>query len=213
MRLLVAFTCLLAGCLAQKPQPCASPALMTGAFTVTTQNEKLEMYCKYEYDALGQRMRVKQQGTYQTKPFTRDYLLLFREGAMYQIFDTNRTCIKSALKDKFHPMEIPKDATLQGQVVLGSPSAPGQGLLVNTWTGDMPDKKGKYLSTVTEFGCIPINNSYQSDEYGWVVVNLYDNVNGIVDPGQLNPPDFCRDTVMKTDEEPKNFLSLFHNLP
>lgn len=67
------------------------------------------------------------------------------QGAMYQIFDTNRTCIKSALKDKFHPMEIPKDASLLGQAVVGSSSAPGQGLLVNTWTGDMPDKKGETL--------------------------------------------------------------------
>ncbi|XP_053199313.1 ependymin-2-like [Scomber japonicus] len=213
MRLLVAFMCLLAGCLAQKPQPCASPALLTGAFTVATQNEKLWIYCTYEYDALGQRIRLRQQGTYQTKPFTNDFLLLFREGAVYQIFDTNRTCIKSALKDKFHPMEIPKNASLLGQAVVGSSSAPGQGLLVNTWTGDMPDKKGKYMTTFTEFGCIPVSNSYQTDEYGWVVSNFFNNVIGIVDPSQLNLPDFCVDKVMKTDGEPLTFLSLFHNLP
>ncbi|XP_062300656.1 ependymin-2-like [Scomber scombrus] len=213
MRLLVAFTCLLAGCLAQKPQPCVSPDLLSGEYSVVTQNEKLEIYCKYEYDAQGQRIRLKQQGTYQTKPFTQDYLLLFREGAMYQIFDTNRTCIKSALKDKFQPMHVPKDATLLAQAVLGSSSAPGQGLLVNTWTGDMPDKKGKYMTTVTEFGCIPISTSYQTDDYGWQMTNFFNNVIGILDPSQLNLPDFCKDTVMKTDEEPLNFLSLFHNLP
>ena len=54
---------------------------------------------------------------------------------MYMIDEAKRTCFKRVLTDSFHPMEIPKDATLLGQVVLGSSSAPGEGLLVNSWTG------------------------------------------------------------------------------
>lgn len=29
---------------------------------------------------------------------------------------------------------------------------------------------GKYMSTVTEFGCIPVSTMYQTEQYGWVVV-------------------------------------------
>lgn len=48
-------------------------------FLQSTQNEKLWSYAQYMYDALGQRIRLKEQGTYENKTFTFDALLLFRE--------------------------------------------------------------------------------------------------------------------------------------
>ena len=39
-------------------------------------------------------------------------------------------------------MEIPADAALLGQVILGSSSGPGQGLLVNTWYGERATPTG-----------------------------------------------------------------------
>lgn len=41
------------------------------------------------------------------------------------------------LKADFHLLEIPMEATLMGQYVLGSSSGPSQGVLVNTWTGQI----------------------------------------------------------------------------
>ncbi|KAE8278909.1 hypothetical protein D5F01_LYC22491 [Larimichthys crocea] len=149
MRLLV-LTCLLAVCLAQKPHPCSSPPLMSGALSVSTQNEKLWAYGQYLYDLLGERVRISELGTFQNKTFTYDVLMLFRQATMYEINEHDRTCKKKALKDDFQPWAIPKDASLLGQVILGSSSAPGEGLLVNTWMGDLPQKAGKYISTVTE---------------------------------------------------------------
>lgn len=119
---------------------------------------------------------------------------------MYEIHQHNRTCKKMPLKVQFYPLAIPKDATLLGQAVVGSSSGPGQGLLVNSWMGDLPDKSGekasygnnligssfiqpalaahlsssvlpgKYSSVVTEFGCIPVITNYQTKEYGWVMM-------------------------------------------
>lgn len=48
-------------------------------FLQSTQNEKLWTYAKYLYDALGQRVRVMELGSYENKSFTYDALLLFRE--------------------------------------------------------------------------------------------------------------------------------------
>ncbi|XP_044039040.1 ependymin-2-like [Siniperca chuatsi] len=213
MRVLVVLTCLLAGCLAQKPHPCSSPPLLSGALTVSTQNEKLWAYASYFYDALGQRTRLRELGTYENKTFTRDALLLYREATMYDINEQNRTCKKRPLKVDFQPLGIPKNASLLGQVVLGSSSGPGEGLLVNTWTGDLPDKAGKFMSTVTEFGCIPVSTVYHTDQFGWVVTSFFNNIIGILDPSLLIPPDFCPDAEMKVDseEEPADFLSLFLN--
>uniref|UniRef100_A0A3Q2Q245 Ependymin n=1 Tax=Fundulus heteroclitus TaxID=8078 RepID=A0A3Q2Q245_FUNHE len=210
MRLLVLLTCLLAACLAEKPHPCASPPLLSGALTVSTQNEKLWTYARYLYDALGHRVRLLELGTYQNKSFTYDALLLYREAAMYEIHAHNRTCQKKPLKVEFHPMAVPKDASLLGQAVLGSSSGPGQGLLVNTWTGDLPDKSGKYMTTVTEFGCIPVSTAYHTKEFGWVVTSFFNNVIGVEDPDLLNPPSYCSDAEIK-EEEPADFLSLFMN--
>ncbi|XP_051284433.1 ependymin-2 isoform X1 [Dicentrarchus labrax] len=215
MRLLVVLTCLLAGCLAQKPHPCSSPPLLSGALTVSTQNEKLWTYAQYLYDALEQRVRLIEIGNYENKTFTYDVLMLFRQGTMYEINEHNRTCKKKPLKSDFYPLAIPKDASLVGQAVVGSSSGPGQGLLVNTWTGDLPNKGGKYTSTVTEFGCIPINTMYHTEQFGWMVISFFNNIIGMSDPSKLNPPSFCPDAEMKADseEEPADFFSMFLNKP
>uniref|UniRef100_A0A4W6D836 Ependymin-like 1 n=1 Tax=Lates calcarifer TaxID=8187 RepID=A0A4W6D836_LATCA len=211
MRLFALLTCLLVGCLAEKPHPCTSPALLSGALTVSTQNEKLWTYSQYMYDALGQRIRLKEMGTYENKSFTYDALLLFREATMFEINNHDRTCKKKPLKVDFQPLEIPKTASLLGQAVIGSSSGPGQGLLVNTWIGDLPKKAGKFMSTVTEFGCIPVSNVYHTDQFGWVLTSFFNNVIGLLDPGQLIPPAFCKGAQLEAmdGEDPVNFYSLF----
>ncbi|TNN37415.1 Ependymin-2 [Liparis tanakae] len=212
MQLLVVVTCLLAGCLAQKPKPCSSPPLLSGDLTVATQNEKMWTNAKYLYDALGQRVRIMETVMYENTTFTFDALLLFKEATIYEINQHDRTCKKSPLKGDFHPMAIPKNASLVGQIILGSSSGPGQGLLVNVWWGDLPEKAGKFMSTVTEFGCIPVSTVYHTEKFGWVQTTFFNNVVGIPDPGQLNPPAYCLDDGMKVEEEePTDFLSLFLN--
>uniref|UniRef100_A0A3Q3L9T5 Uncharacterized protein n=1 Tax=Mastacembelus armatus TaxID=205130 RepID=A0A3Q3L9T5_9TELE len=67
---------------------------------------------------------------------------------------------------------------------------------------------GKFLTTVTEFGCIPVSTLYQTEQFGWTVISFFNNIIGIADPSLLNPPDFCSNA--KTEEEPVDFLSLFH---
>lgn len=57
---------------------------------------------------------------------------------MYEINDKAKTCKKKALKADFQPLKIPDQAQFIGQVVLGSSSGPGEGLLVNSWGGDIP---------------------------------------------------------------------------
>ena len=59
---------------------------------------------------------------------------------MYKINKKNKTCCKKPLKRDFHPLAIPEGANLLGQVVLGSSSGPGQGVLVNSWEGELQMK-------------------------------------------------------------------------
>ncbi|CAL8241439.1 unnamed protein product [Merluccius merluccius] len=195
-------------CLAQTPQPCTCPPLMSGQMTVSTQNEALWASAKFFYDSVGQRYRLQQTGIMKNKTFTMDVLLLFKEHTVYTIDEAKRTCIKSFLKDSFHPMEIPKDSTLLGQVVVGSSSTPGEGLLVNTWTGEFTGGV-KFMATVTEFGCIPVNAVYHTPNYGWLVHSYFNNVKGIQDPGKLIPPPYCPTAEVEIGQKPVDFFSLF----
>lgn len=61
---------------------------------------------------------------------------------MYQFNYKNQTCIKRPLRVDFQPLEVPRNASLLGQVVLGGSSGPGQGVLVNTWLGQLSLKEG-----------------------------------------------------------------------
>ncbi|KAM7377591.1 hypothetical protein PAMA_014072 [Pampus argenteus] len=213
MKALVLFVCLSAGCLAQRPQQCRSPPLLTGSLSVSTQSEKLMAYAKYNYDALGRRIRLQEFGQYKNQTFYFDVLLLYNLGVMYSINYENNTCCKKPLNVDFHPLEIPRDAGLLGQVVLGGSSGPGQGVLVNSWAGTLKMKNAtaKYISTVTEFGCIPVSTLFHTDRSGWMITSFFNNVIGLVDPQQLIPPPFCKGArlVEEDGEEPETFFSLF----
>ncbi|XP_019955648.1 ependymin-like isoform X1 [Paralichthys olivaceus] len=213
MRLLALFVCLSVGCVAQRPKQCTSPPLLTGGLSVSSQNEKLLAFAKYSYDALRQRIRLTESGVYRNKTFQLDVLLLYRQRIMYKINSKNHTCCKRPLDVNFHPLAIPQNASLLAQVVLGSSSGPGQGVLVNTWVGEqqMNEGKAKYMSTVTEFGCIPVSTLFHTRRNGWMVTSFFNNIVGIADPLQLIPPPFCKDAQLEEEDGqgPATFFSVF----
>ncbi|XP_063042573.1 ependymin-like [Engraulis encrasicolus] len=209
----VGLLCLTAGFgSTQKPQPCSSPPLYTGSMTVGTQDEHLWAVGRYSYDVVNQRMHLGETGTLNNKTFTYDALMLYQEGILYEINHHNKTCVKKPLKADFYPMEVPKGAEFVNQVVIGTLSGPGEGLLVNSWWGDMPDKQSKYFLSFTEFGCFPVSAFFKSKSLGGMVsVSYYDNVLG-VDPGVFVPPPFCKDAKLEANKDGKetNYFSFFN---
>lgn len=180
---------------------------------MASSNGKLMAFAKYNYDALGKRIRLREFGSYGNKSFHFDVLLLYNQGVLYKINYRNQTCCKKALCKEFHPLEIPESANLLAQEVVGSSSGPFQGVLVNTWAGEMQLKKGqvKYISTVTQFGCVPVSTLFHTEKTGWMVTSFYNNVIGITDPGHFIPPSFCKDAKMEEEdgEDPVDFYDLF----
>ncbi|XP_027013802.1 ependymin-like 1 [Tachysurus fulvidraco] len=196
------------GCLAQRPRPCRSPPLLEGSFSVVTQNGAYSAYGKYAYDAFFQRIRLGELINTNNKTLIKDVLLLFQEHVMYLIDHKNKTCQKQKLTSQFHPMKIPCNSTFLGQVVIGSLSAPGEGLLVNSWTKETPEDQGQYVLTFTEFGCLPVTVLFNSPKTGWVVTNYFNNIRGIKDPALFIPPPFCKNASLETETE-GNFFSAF----
>ncbi|XP_036403977.1 ependymin-like [Megalops cyprinoides] len=192
MRVLLVCLVLAVTTWAQRPKHCTSPPLLVGSLSVLGPKSDLGAYGKYTYDALGRRVRFFEVGSYKNQSFQVDLLMLFAEGVLYEINWQNHTCTKKALKDHFQPMEVPKNATLLGQVILGSSSGFGQGLLVNTWSGEVPETEAKYMSTFTEFGCLPVSTLYHTEETGGVIVSFFNILIGIDDPQVFFPPPFCQ---------------------
>uniref|UniRef100_A0A672Q2P7 Ependymin-like n=1 Tax=Sinocyclocheilus grahami TaxID=75366 RepID=A0A672Q2P7_SINGR len=160
----VCLSLILSSC-AQKPEPCSKTCCLLPAHC-----SKLYRALKFSYDAFGQNVRVLAAGKEGNQTFFVDRLLLFREGVSYEIHYHNQTCIKTALKEPFRHIGVPHDAHFLNQMVLGSSSLPGQGLLVNNWNGTVEETQGNVRRYAACF---------------------FDLVEGIEDPNVFIPPSFC----------------------
>nr|WAJ59520.1 epdl2 protein [Gymnarchus niloticus] len=182
---------------AKTPHPCKSPPLMVGRLSYVNPKGETVVYERFSYDALARRIRIRAAVTVGNQTIFEDLLLLYQEGVMYEISYRNETCKKIALKTPFQPIEIPSNAHLMGEVILGSSSAPGMGLLVNVWDGTVPELKANYQLAFTEFGCLPVSYVYHTKETGMEFASFYDFVLGIEDPNEFIPPPFCNKAELR----------------
>ncbi|KAG7321388.1 hypothetical protein KOW79_015803 [Hemibagrus wyckioides] len=199
----------LLGAFAQKPHHCKSPPYLQGKLAVDFPEGKTMVYEQFYYDALEERIRVVAAGKEGEHDVFMDRLLLFREKVYYDIIYHNKTCTKNSLDAAFVPIAIPFDAKHRAQVVLGSLSAPAEGLLVNNWVGSDAEIKANYSLTFTEFGCIPVVTLYHIDGVGHFLSSFFDMIIGIGDPSALIPPAFCfsNNTVERRDGKATNFFT------
>ncbi|KAL6466673.1 hypothetical protein MHYP_G00244770 [Metynnis hypsauchen] len=185
-----------------------SPPQLEGGLTVASASGQFFLIGKYIYDANGERIRFGDFVQQKNQTFHDDFLLLYKEGVMYRINKEKQTCTKKQLSDTFHLMEIPANATTLGQITLGSFSRPGQGLLVNPWTGEIPAADAKYLMSFTAHGCLPISCSYHTPQTGWIAISYFNIIVGIKDPSPLTPPPFCKDATTEIGQT-GNFFNAF----
>ncbi|KAM9449794.1 ependymin-like isoform 5-T5 [Clarias gariepinus] len=195
------------GCLAQKPRPCRSPPLYEGSLSMVGENGNSQVLGKYSYDALLQRIRVgmfERDGNYTR---VTDTLLLYREQVMYEIDYEHKTCQKQELMGEFQPLEIPPNFTFLAQMVLGSLSAPGEGVLVNSWAGETTKNQGINVVTYTEFGCLPVAFLFNAPTSDLVVYTFFNIILGIKDPSVFIPPPFCDNATLVAGKG--DFFSVF----
>ncbi|KAJ8337520.1 hypothetical protein SKAU_G00364860 [Synaphobranchus kaupii] len=159
-------------------------------------NGELATYGRYKYDALGKKVRFFEMGMYKNTTFSVDLLVLFNEGVLYEIDWTRFRCTKKALRTEFQPMQVPKDAVLMGQTIMGTASAFAQGLLVNTWVGQIKETNAKYMSVFTGIGCVPLSYMEHNEKTGWAMVNYFNNMLGIDNPQAFFPPSICRNAEL-----------------
>ena len=204
----------LAGIKAQAPEPCVSPPLMEGMFQMSLNGE---IYTagqgRFSYDAFDSKMRVRMGGVYNGSASAMDHLFLFNKGVYYTIDYTKFKCTKGKLDSRFNPIKVPPQSALLGQTVMGTSSAPGMGMLINTWAGvigsDTP-----YMSVFTGIGCIPVMHASCTPGEAHVFFNIFNVMLGISDPMDFIPPFFCpKSAELDEAAEPQSIFNILQTQP
>nr|XP_023690114.1 ependymin-like [Paramormyrops kingsleyae] len=172
-------------------EPCQPPPLLQGTFSAVISQENMNILGSFSSDLPGRRFYLR-EGVY-GNGFTvfEDVLMLFSEKVMYMISYANSTCVSLPLEVDLHPMELPPEAQYVNQAYIGS-SLPGEGVLVDVWTGTHPMIKGPYYITTTNTGCLPVSSVFSIKPVGTLVAAYLDFVYGIEDPNVFIPPSFCK---------------------
>ncbi|XP_062377761.1 ependymin-like [Sardina pilchardus] len=190
---------------APKPTPCASSPLLDGSFTVGGQ--EVFFNGRFTYDALGKQLRIRNMGMVNDKPSAKDLLMIYNEGVLYDIDHSKWSCKKYRMNSDFVPMGVPKGALHINQVVVGSSSMSGMGVLVNNWQGLTLGTNGTinyYQAVTSEFGCLPISTLVYNPSSDWTSISYYNIMLGIFNPMDFIPPSFCKQAQLESDET--NFL-------
>ncbi|KAG9265740.1 ependymin-like [Astyanax mexicanus] len=199
----------LLGALAQQPHPCKAPPYLEGKLFVLFPEGHTTLFEQFAYDAVEERIRVVASIKHDSQEMIEDRLLFFRERFYYEIHYHNKSCVKTPFDAQFNPIQIPHDAHHQAQFVLGSLSAPAEGLLVNSWVGYIPETKANYSMTFTEFGCIPITILTTDEKKDHFFSSFFDLVVGLENPDVFIPPSFCTSAkvVERKDGKVADFFS------
>ncbi|XP_061588129.1 ependymin-2-like isoform X2 [Cololabis saira] len=163
------------------------------------------------YDALGKKLRIRNFGLNGNATFGVDLLMLFNKEVYYEIDWSTYSCRKMPLDSSFIPMQVPSDAKLMGQVVMGSSSSWGMGVLVNTWYGELPNK-GSYTVVFTDIGCIPLTFTGYTPESGWTTVSTFNWVLGTNNPMDYLVPAVCLNSKLEETQKPHNFFNAIESL-
>ncbi|XP_036445872.1 ependymin-like isoform X2 [Colossoma macropomum] len=206
MKLLVLLS--ICSCLALKacaqPTPCVSPPFMTGNAYMHTEIGAITTSGTFDYDALGQQIRIRSSGSSPSGAFSVDLLMQFQQKVAYEIDYSERTCKKVALDAPFNPIQIPPGSFPVAQTVLGTSSVAGMGLLANTWYGEIPEIQAMYTLVFSDNACVPLSGTYYSPETGTIIISFYNILLGVRDPMDFIPPYFCQtEDLKKVEDLPK----------
>uniref|UniRef100_A0A3B1IGD3 Ependymin-2-like n=1 Tax=Astyanax mexicanus TaxID=7994 RepID=A0A3B1IGD3_ASTMX len=130
----------------------------------------------FTYDGWGQQVRFRNFETEHSTTHFTDLLMNFK-----QIDHASQTCKKKSLETSFHPMQVPPDSLFFGQIVLGTGSVAGMGLLANTWYGEIPQIQATYTLVFSDNACVPLSGTYSSPESGTIIIRFAQIHNFLLD--------------------------------
>ncbi|KAK6182223.1 hypothetical protein SNE40_009952 [Patella caerulea] len=175
--------------LAQLPRPCNSPSQWEGRFSRYDVSRNFTQYAEIAYDAVGRRVREREELAIGSTTDFYDVLRLFNERKEYRVNLRTRTCNVTAFTRPFIDVGLPANATFTDSFVIGLAGLPNEHVTAAIFEGSY--EGGRYFGIVSTPDCIPLRFGYDSPTYGYEDTRYYDIKAGISDPGAFIPPSIC----------------------
>jgi hypothetical protein len=154
-------------------------------------SKKFERRGNLSYDATNQRIRMIDEVEVGSQRSFYDDILLYNEKIHYRVNLRTKVCNKTTIASPFRPIEVPSFANFTDSVYLGLSGFVGAGVLENIYQGN-PPFGGRYSGSWTDYGCIPITDTYVSANTGVVLWSFYDVHPGIRNSSVFIPPSECQ---------------------
>ncbi|XP_006832185.1 PREDICTED: mammalian ependymin-related protein 1 [Chrysochloris asiatica] len=173
------------------PQPCQAPQQWEGRQVLYQQSSGRNSRALVSYDGLNQRVRVLDERK-ALIPCKRlfEYILLYKDGVMFQIEQATKQCSKIILADSWDPLDIPQNSTFEDQYSIGGPQ---EQIMVQEWSDRKSARSYEtWIGIYTAKDCYPVQETFTKNYSVILSTRFFDIQLGIKDPSVFIPPSTCQ---------------------
>ncbi|XP_011374985.2 mammalian ependymin-related protein 1 [Pteropus vampyrus] len=173
------------------PRPCQAPQQWEGRQVLYRQSSGRNSRALLSYDGLNQRVRVLDERK-ALIPCKRlfEYILLYKDGVMFQIEQATKQCSKIILTDPWDPLDIPQNSTFEDQYSIGGPQ---EQITVQEWSDRKSARSYEtWIGIYTIKDCYPVQETFTKNYSVLLSTRFFDIQLGIKDPSVFIPPSTCQ---------------------
>uniref|UniRef100_A0A8C5P633 Mammalian ependymin-related protein 1 n=1 Tax=Jaculus jaculus TaxID=51337 RepID=A0A8C5P633_JACJA len=185
---------------ARTPRPCAAPQQWEGRQVLYLQSTGHNSRAQLSYDGLNQRVRVLDERK-ALIPCKRlfEYILLYKDGVMFQIEQATKQCSKIPLTETWDPIDIPLNSTFEDQYSIGGPQ---EQIMVQEWSDRKSARSYEtWIGVYTAKDCYPVQETFIKNYTVLMSTRFFDVQLGIKDPSVFIPPSTCQTAQLKKMSE------------
>ncbi|MBZ3889081.1 Mammalian ependymin-related protein 1 [Sciurus carolinensis] len=173
------------------PHPCQAPQQWEGRQVLYQQSSGHNSRALLSYDGLNQRVRVLDERK-ALIPCKRlfEYILLYKDGVMFQIEQATKQCSKITLTEPWDPLDIPQNSTFEDQYSIGGPQ---EQITVQEWSNRKSARSYEtWIGIYTAKDCYPVQETFIRNYSVVLSTRFFDVQLGIKDPSVFTPPSTCQ---------------------
>lgn len=119
-----------------------------------------------------------------------EYILLYKDGVMFQIEQATKQCSKISLTEPWDPLDIPQNATFEDQYSIGGPQ---EQITVQEWSDRKSARSYEtWIGIYTTKDCYPVQETFTKNYSVILSTRFFDIQLGIKDPSVFIPPSTCQ---------------------
>ncbi|XP_016054636.1 PREDICTED: mammalian ependymin-related protein 1 [Miniopterus natalensis] len=182
------------------PRPCQAPQQWEGRQVLYRQSSGRNSRALLSYDGLNRRVRVLDERK-ALVPCRRlfEYILLYKDGVMFQIEQATKQCSKITLTDPWDPLDIPQNSTFEDQYSIGGPQ---EQITVQEWSDRKSARSYEtWIGIYTVKDCYPVQETFTKNYSVILSTRFFDIQLGIKDPSVFIPPSTCQTAQLERMSE------------